>query len=368
MKLIKIIKAANIFYSLAAAPEFLKLREDLNKRKSNADLWFGPQIAKLNDDAKNFAIIDNKIKKAIKQLDSNYSIVGAGNKDEYKITAYYLSHPKTQDLIKFICNSYNKNFPHLNAEVVKENLINDGSLDPDSEEDDNPIFILIHDLIHQVIEHDFVNQLESQRGDDEDVVTLLDQLNEDLASSLSSFQPGVKRSSQGLAYYLKLLFLNNLKNNTKNYTANDLVDAINKTFHRAKAELRGKLDTISEQLSSSYKEKIKQTPPKVKQLVDGFLSKLKNEMMNKVTDVIDNKELIGYNKKYTDIWSAFELQDLFDEYNSNIMQSSIISQPDSSALRSWMIGCFNQMKQLLHYFEFELEEEIIGEYPEDEDE
>ena len=357
-------RAVNLFAKLAASPELFQLREPLGK-KLHSDLWFGNRMAQLNDDINNFAIFDKKVKDAIKDLGDNYGIVDSSS-DGY-VSSFYLSHDKTQELIKFICDSYNRKFPKINAYDVLNHLENEGSLDPKSGIVVNPIFILIHDLIHQVIEYDFVNQLETQQDEEGDeVITLMDQLNEDLASSLSGFQPTASRTSQGLAAYIKFLFLKNFKGKN-NYSRGELVQAIEKTFHFAKAELRNKVDKIKTNLGESYVSKSKKVPAKVKQLVDGILSKLKHQMLSNVDNVIASKDDIGYRRYYGSVWEAFELQDVFDEYNEKIIESSIIEQADSSALRSWMIECLSKMKELLNYFEYGFEEELSSEYEESED-
>ena len=185
----------------------------------------------------------------------------------------------------------------------------------------------------------------------------MDQLNEDLASTLSGFQPSANNTSQGLAAYIKFLFNKNFKQNSE-FTKENLESAINRTFHIAKGELRGKLEKLRSSLTESYVGKTKTVPPKVKQLVDGTLSKLKKAMMDKVDNIISLKSDIGYRKKYNSVWHAFELQDVLDEYNQKIIDSSVIEQSDSSALRSWMVECLSKMKGLLNYFENILPEEI----------
>jgi hypothetical protein len=158
----------------------------------------------------------------------------------------------------------------------------------------------------------------------------------------------------------------NFKGN--NYSREELVQAIEKTFHIAKAELRNKIDKIKTDLGESYVSKSKKVPAKVKQLVDGILSKLKHQMLSNVDNVIASKDDIGYRRYYGSVWEAFELQDVFDEYNEKITESSIIEQADSSALRSWMIECLSKMKELLNYFEYGFEEELSSDNEEDEDE
>lgn len=358
-------RAVDLFAKLAASPELMQLREPLGG-KLYSNLWFGNRMAETPSDMKNFAIFDNKIRQAIRSLESNYGVVG-GSSDK-DINKFYLSHPKTQELIQFICDSYNRKFSGINANDVLNHLESNDSLDS------NPIFILIHDLIHQVIEYDFVKQLETQEDDEGDgVITLMDQLNEDLSSSLSGFQPSAKKNvGQGLAAYIKNIFSKNISSNFYKLehepAQKELETAIDNTFHIAKAELRGKLEKIKSNLPESYVSKTKPIPPKVKQLVDGILSKLKQAMKENIDQVINSRDDIGYRGYYQDIWEAFELQDIFDEYNQKIIESSVIEQADSSALRSWMIECLGKMKELLNYFETEFEEELQSEYDDEEDE
>ena len=115
-------KAVNLFAKLAASPELFQLKKPLGK-KLHSDLWFGNRMAQLNDDINNFAIFDRKIVKAIKNLEDNYSIVSSSSNKkinaeiplDQKINSFYLSHPKTKELIKFICDSYNRKFPKIKA-------------------------------------------------------------------------------------------------------------------------------------------------------------------------------------------------------------------------------------------------------------
>jgi len=70
-------------------------------------------------------------------------------------------------------------------------------------------------------------------------------------------------------------------------------------------------------------------------------------MLSSVDHVVSSKNDIGYRRYYNSIWEAFELQDVFDEYNEKIIKSSIIEQADSSALRSWMIECLSKIVYLI---------------------
>jgi len=369
MKYHNLFKKINYFYKLAAAPEFLKLRSPSDRERLGGKLWFGPNIAQLNNDINNFAVFDNQIVQAIKNLENEFGLVGSSDLNE--INSYYLSHPKTQELIDFICNSYNNSFPGKNAYAVKENLENDGSLDPSSGAVYNPIFILIHDLIHQIIESDFVEQLKSQQ--EGEVITLMDDISEDIASTLSGFQPKMQTAGQGLVSYLNKVFNENVKETNKklsDLTLEEMEDVINKTFHRAKAELRGKSLKFEEQYSEEYKQKMKTPTAQMKQLVDGILSKLKFRALETCRDRLydESGTLIdsdifktSYRLGPKSIWQILGTQDIFDEYNSKLLESSILPQSDSSALRDWMIKCLSEMKKVLNYFKYELEEEITSE-------
>ena len=131
MKYSQLINKINSFYRLAAAPEFLKLRTTRDRKMLGGELWFGANMAQVNNDMNNFAILDNKIVSALKNLERNYGVVGSS--DIADINSYYLSHPKTQNLIRFICNTYNNNFPGRDAYAVAQHLENEGQLDPSSE-------------------------------------------------------------------------------------------------------------------------------------------------------------------------------------------------------------------------------------------
>lgn len=361
MKKEQLYKKVNYFYRLAAAPEFLKLRTPTDRKMLGGDLWFGANMAQVNSDMNNFAILDNRIVNALKKIESEYGIIGSS--DVTEINAYYLRHPKTQNLIDFICNTYNDKFPGRDAYAVKQNLENDGQLDPDSGVVLNPIFILIHDLIHQIIEPDFVQQLQEQRSGE--VITLMDEISEDVASSLSGFQPSSRNAGQGLVLYLKRLFNKYVRETGKTFSVNfdlsDLLEVINKTIHEAKAELRGKLAKFEESQSGEYREKIKAIPAEMKQLVDGILSKVKNQMIDRAKNYIFDKDEKYQLSRQEPVWLAFDLDPIFKEYNQKILESRIIPQADSSALRNWMIGCLAKMKELLNYFENELEQELLGE-------
>lgn len=376
MKYNKLFEKINYFYKLAGAPEFLKLREPSDRKRLSGELWFGDRMAQVNNDMRNFAILDNRIVNALKKIEEDYGIIGTYDVSE--INAYYLKHPKTQELIRYICNSYNNKFPGRNAYEVAGKLENDGQLDPDSGIVQNPIFILIHDLIHQIIEPDFVQQLQDQESGE--VITLMDEISEDIASSLSGFQPTYSTAGQGLVSYLKRLFNKYVKETGKTFSVNlslsDLIEVINKTIHEAKAELRGKLAKFEGGQSPEYREKVKKIPPEMRQLVDGILSKIKKQMLDKAkNDIFDSNgqyQLLNTNSRIIavngPIWRAFDLDEIFREYNEKILESRIISQSDSSALRGWMISCLAKMKELLNYFEYELLQEISIESDEEEEE
>ena len=358
MNIKDIVKLSNYYYKLAAAPEFLKLKEQSG---FSSNFWFGPEIAALNDDAKNFAILDNRIIKNINNINKNYYITD-------DVNSYYMQHPKTENLINFICQSYNKKFPQLNSQLVKEQLENQGLLGPHAESSGSsqPIFMLIHDLIHQVVENDFVEQLKNQEDEDgNSTITFMDQLNEDIASSLSNFQPNPNRSAQGLVHYLRSFYDKFFNEDKDKASEEKLKKVIEKTFYYAKAELRGKIEKIKNNLSQSYVAKSKEAPAEIKQLVDGILSKLKNYMISMIPHVLYNIDDIGYRKTYSSFWEAFESDFIFEDYNDKLLSTKLIKQEDSSALRSWMIECLQKMKELNDYFEFKLEDEIISEYSEE---
>lgn len=103
------------------------------------------------------------IKKNIKNIKDNYGL------SDKEAAQFYWNDPKTTDLIKFIINRYQKYFPTLNAYSAYQLLKNQ----TDEIAVGNPIFMLMHDLIHQVIEPKFIENLETQ----DDIKSLLDELN-----------------------------------------------------------------------------------------------------------------------------------------------------------------------------------------------
>lgn len=344
----KILPFANQFVRFAASFEFNKLR---NEKGRNSELWFADEAAKRNDD-KYFAIMDNE---NIENIKNAYEILGLGL-NESEIRKFYLEDNKTQETINFILNSYNKYFPQIKSEKVYQNLENTEALIIS----DTPIFLIIHDLIHQTLEKNFVENLEKQNISGN---TLLDELFEDLASSLSGFEPN--NPAQGLFGYLNYKFMRYVTY----LDADSLKNSIEKTFHIAKSELRGKIDKLSKEMFVSNLK----IPNKIKQLVDGFLSHLKNYMLENIgtAQYHVRSNGIGFGKEYENIFWAFELESEVKDYYDKIRESQIIEQTDSSALRNWMLECLRKMKELQQYFKElpeRMQKEFHDKFGEDEDE
>lgn len=118
-----------------AAFEFEKLRHD----KVNKDLWFSKEKATSNV-SEIFGLIDKKINYALKKL--GYS--------RYEIKNFYKTSKLIDSYITYVIQSFNKHFPKLNAMTVLNYLD-----DQDFLEFDNPIFLLMHDLIHYAMQYDF---------------------------------------------------------------------------------------------------------------------------------------------------------------------------------------------------------------------
>lgn len=326
----------------AAAPEFVDLQND-----PRAKLWFGDQISEANND-RFFAILDKDNLAAIKNLSNEGYYVGE------EIPAWYLNHEKTQHTIKLIVESYNRYFPQLDGHVVWENLRDDGTLDPDSEAASNtPIFILVHDLIHQALQTEFVQRLHenSQLEDQGLLVPLIDELYEDIASSLSSFQPGLKNIGQGVFYYLGNVFRQKWGNQQPSKEA--IRQALEATFHQVKAELRGKIDGLANKREISTTK----IPNQIKQLVDGILSKAKYSMLQQL-DSVAQRAVDGNIAFANSIFKLFDLNQIQEQYYERIMESKIVEQTNSSALRGWMLQCLQYMKALNKYFRHDAEEEF----------
>lgn len=363
MTVYKLLEKINAYYNLAnklaASPEFLKLRDE-----KAGKLWFSDDIAKANGD-KHFAVLDQANIKAIQQI-ANEGYLPVEDREE--LVSWYLNHERTQELISFICERYNKYFPQLNAYTVLDHLKNSGDLDAGSgATSPNPIFILVHDLLHQVLQSDFSESLQNQSDMENEGLnpSLLDELNEDIASSLSNFQPNLKNVGQGIWKYLRHTFI--IKWDAKQSQKADSVEdfqqklkqTIEETFHYAKAELRGKVDKLVDRHTINSLK----IPAQVKQLVDGTLSRAKHQMLQQAEDISDEAfELkINYASKLFDM---FDLGYLAEQHYDKIMESRTINQTDSSALRGWMLECLGAMKRLNNYFTNELEQELLGEYEE----
>jgi len=365
MKYSRLLEKVSLFLKFAASPELFKLNTPSDRGRLGSDLWFGDNTAYSSNDLNNFAVIDNRIKQIVSNLNRNYGILDA---NDQSAAEFYLNHPKTQELIKYICDSYNKNFPKLNAYSVASLLEEQAESNGPSS---NPIFILMHDLIHQVIESDFVQSIESQGVDEEgdELITLQDQVNEDLASSLSNFVG----DGQGLFTYISDIFnricrrkFSELQNSNQEEFAIFLRSCIEDCFRIIKHELRGNLNKVTDFFSEEYLKRVKPTSPKVKQLVDGILSKTKGEMLRQVDNVSNNFGRV--NSRYFNFFELFSTKDIFNKYHQDIRESNVVEQSDSSALRNWMIGCLGKVRELLNYFENSFEEEFLSDEDEDEDE
>jgi hypothetical protein len=364
-KLRKNASLRRFLVKISGSPELLALKNNPIGDKLNQNLWFDiPNMRRtfeeLLESPDNF--FDSKVKKVIAE--------NKGFTEPVIINDYYFNHAKITDLSRFICSSFDRHFPHLKSSTVLNNLNN--------VKNSNyylfPINFIIHDLIHQVIEPDFIDQLQKQKPEEGvKVISLSDQLNEELAGTLSNVQ------SNFLKTHIKKVFNEKYKekvcaNNSLNYSEeelknpllkeekfqqqlNALKDVIELTFHIVKAELRGKLNKVAPELDPLYLKKVKKISPEFKQLVDGTLSKLKHAMLNQAENVL--RAQIRPNKKFTDIKITLnifsssedgEINNIFEQYLDNIVESSIIEQSNSSALRSWMIECLSKMNETLNYF------------------
>lgn len=320
--------AENYKNTYAASQEFLKLKND-----PKASLWISKQMAGKND-AKEFAVFDQKLRKIYKDM---------GFQDSY------IESPETQKLIKFILESYNSFFKYKNISSYDVYV----NIEDILETENYPIFLLMHDLIHQVFSATFVNDLQNERDRDENGLypSLLNEINEDLASYLSNI--AFNNPNQGIFRYIKVNLKKYLSElNNKNIPKDEeqahynLSKAIELTFHQAKAELRNKTKKFQDIENNSI-DKSK------KQLIDGFLSKIKHSLLQQV----DNFSLAEI--KNFDV-NSFYFEDFIEDYYDKIEKSQIINQTDGAALTAWMRGCLEQMKKLVDYFEnyfFEDEEE-----------
>lgn len=304
------------------------------------------------------------IKKNIKNIKDNYGL------SDKEAAQFYWNDPKTTDLIKFIINRYQKYFPTLNAYSAYQLLKNQ----TDEIAVGNPIFMLMHDLIHQVIEPKFIENLETQ----DDIKSLLDELNEDLASILSNFQP-IPRVSQGLFSYIENIFYEKFDTRLKQDIERPSVipaeeieiylkSTIEKTFAHIKLELRNKINKL--ETKPERMARIKLNPGfdrKIKQLVDGFLSRIKHSMMSQVAGIVanlhnkfrpqDKIKQIGVIKSKYKIWEQFDLGYLMEEWYDKLKESSILPQTESSALSQWLRECLSKMDEVANYFENSYDEE-----------
>jgi hypothetical protein len=355
----KLLREAILFLKAvqkyAAAPEFVNLQND-----PRAKLWFGDQMAEANND-KYFAILDRDNLNAIKALSDE----GLFYVSKEELPVWYLQNEKTQETMRFIVDRYNRYFPQLDGNTVLSYLRDYGDLDPDSgASSNNPIFILVHDLIHQALQSQFVQRLHENREREDQglLVPLVDELYEDIASSLSNFQPGIKNIGQGVFSYLANTF--NKKWVTQVPTDDTLRSTIEATFHQVKAELRGKIDGLSNKHEISNTK----VPNQIKQLVDGILSKAKYQMLQQVPDVVT--QAVARNITIAQsIFKLFDLREIQQQYYERLMASSIVDQTNSSALRAWMLECLQAMKNLNKYFRYDFEEEFhesVAEEEEDE--
>lgn len=338
----KIISFAQKFLRFAGSFEFNKLRGEKGR---NSELWFGAEIAHKNDE-KQFAAMDKENIVNILKAAEWISILEGEDINKRNAKKYYLQHPKTQETIHFILRTYDKYFPQIKSERVFQNLENTEVLNFES-----PIFLLIHDLIHQTLEKEFITNLENQNNNE---ATLLDELYEDLASSLSNFEP--HQPNQGLFSYLNLKFNKELLFPINEET---LQKTIEKTFHIAKSELRGKIDQLAKRKTHELNKL--DIPRKMKQLVDGILSRLKLKMLENIPVALKHKETNEIGKQYRNLFWAFDLDDELTAWYEKIRESQIIEPADSSALRAWMLECLKKMKELQLYFA-ELPQELEQEY------
>lgn len=106
---------------------------------------------------------------------------------------------------------------------------------------------------------------------------------------------------------------------------------------------------------------------KIKQLVDGFLSRIKHSMMSQVAGIVanlhnkfrpqDKIKQIGVIKSKYKIWEQFDLGYLMEEWYDKLKESSILPQTESSALSQWLRECLSKMDEVANYFENSYDEE-----------
>lgn len=313
--MLNVIKRIHKFYKLAndsnnAASAVEKLKTD---KFFDSSLWFTKDPA-ISNAAKNFNLIDKKLKQKVKDNGFDYS-----------------ESPEYSELKEYILSSFDNYFKRfkLRSYEVEELL---------SDQENEDLFILMHDLIHQVFQRDFTQAIQSQSVDLDDdpgyYIPLMDRLYEDAASSLSNFQP--KKSTQGLFEYLERLF----QINAPDYEPSEenLKELINYVFNIAKQELRKNGDN------------------KFKQFADGFLSKLKGQMLNK-----DNllEALSLAEDDFGDIWKHYNLQELYEpEYYERLNDHDLLDEEKAVVLRNWLMSCLNKAKEVLNKDYYEDEEYI----------
>jgi len=207
------------------------------------------------------------------------------------------------------------------------------------------------------LQSNFTESLEKQNvhifadEDDEDYdeeyyIPLLDRIYEDIASSLSNFQP--KKSNQGLFEYLKDVFIiefNKEKQSDddfplyvkdKVYLKEMTRRAIENTFKVAKRDLRSK------NVSS-----------KIKQFADGFFSKLKHHMLNNISlDNLSDYDIAKSIFKKIDPQSHFE-----PEYYKRLDEHQVVDDEIDLALREWLMKCNNKANEILNKNYSESEDE-----------
>lgn len=297
---------------------FYKYANDLNeasyaveKLKSDkffdSSLWFSKNPSVSNID-KSFAIFDKKLQNKVKEYGIDYE-----DSIEYK------------ELKEFIIQSFNEKFGRfkLNAKKVVNLLEDQGN---------TGLYVLIHDLIHQVFQFYFTDAIESQIYEDDEesgyYIPLLDRLYEDIASSLSNFQP--KMSDQGIFAYLDNLFIIKGSEYIKeNDGIENFKSLVNEVFTIAKSELRQK-----------------KVNNKLKQFADGFFSKLKGQILNKMTSILDQ---IEDEEELSSIWRLSGLQDEFEkEYYKRIDESELLNEEDAVVLRNWLMSCIKKANEILN--------------------
>jgi len=295
-KFYKILTAKKDSNNAVSAVEKLK-----NDNFFDSSLWFTkyPAISNLE---KNFNIIDKKLKQKTKYNGFDY-----------------VDSPEYAELKEYILNSFDSYFKRfkLRSYKVEEFL---------SDQNSDDLFLLMHDLIHQVFQRYFVESIEAQSFSQDDdpgyYIPIMDRLYEDAASSLSNFQP--KNSTQGLFTYLEDLF----RIYGSNYEASEenLKSLIHEVFNIAKKELRSQSDN------------------RFKQFADGFLSKLKGEMLNRAGKIA---KLVK--EDLSEVWSYYNLQEEYQsEYYERLDSHDLLDEEKAVILRNWLMGCIKKANEVLN--------------------